>query len=133
MKQRNITSIDDLQEPITYLIENKVTQLLLHWALWAWKTTFVQQRVKRLWAPWVDVKSPTYTYMNIYNEQILHIDMRRIEQQEMLHELWVLDALDRYDYTAIERPKRTDNWIIPGAATVTIKKENNQRILTIVV
>lgn len=129
MKQYQITTLEDLQKPVEYLINQWTKQILLHGELWAGKTSFVKERVKQLWSSSIDVKSPTYTYMNIYNNSFLHIDMWRIEEFENLHELWLLDALDTYEYSAIERPKREKHRSHPDAVTVRIEKTETWRVL----
>ena len=54
--------------------------------------------------------------MHIYADTILHIDMYRIDSEELLHTRGILDAIDSHTYIVIEWPKytdlyRDDSWI----------------------
>jgi tRNA A37 threonylcarbamoyladenosine biosynthesis protein TsaE len=51
------------------------------------------------------VQSPTYAYINIYENKLLHIDMYRIEKYEDLVEKGILDQIDQFDYVVVEWPK----------------------------
>ncbi|HCY21355.1 TPA: hypothetical protein DIC40_05945 [Patescibacteria group bacterium] len=55
------------------------------------------------------VQSPTYTYLNVYNNKLLHIDMRRINEHKELVEKGILDQIHQYEYILIERPKHTQH------------------------
>ncbi|MDR2540501.1 MAG: tRNA (adenosine(37)-N6)-threonylcarbamoyltransferase complex ATPase subunit type 1 TsaE [Candidatus Peribacteria bacterium] len=54
------------------------------------------------------VQSPTYTYLNIYDNKLLHLDMYRLESFEQLIEKGILDQMNEYNYILIEWPKRVD-------------------------
>ncbi len=131
MKKYTIKSVEDLINPVEYILGTWVKQVLIHGELWAWKTTFVQAFVHKILWETVPVQSPTYTYMNIYKETILHIDMWRIEDEAMVHELWIDDALDTHEWSFIERPKREKKRSTPWAITITIEKNGDTRILTL--
>lgn len=69
--------------------EHKI--LLLQWELGSGKTTLAKWFAKWLGINPKHVQSPTYTYLNIYENKLLHIDMRRINEQKELIEKWILD------------------------------------------
>jgi tRNA A37 threonylcarbamoyladenosine biosynthesis protein TsaE len=54
------------------------------------------------------VQSPTYTYLNIYDNKLLHLDMYRLESFQQLIEKGILDQMNEYEYLLIEWPKRID-------------------------
>lgn len=82
-------------------------KFLLSGNLWAGKTTLTKGIASWLGIDPNQVQSPTYTYIHIYEEKFLHIDMRRIETEAQLHQLWLIDLIDHYNYVIIERPKWT--------------------------
>ncbi|MDR0282058.1 MAG: tRNA (adenosine(37)-N6)-threonylcarbamoyltransferase complex ATPase subunit type 1 TsaE [Candidatus Peribacteria bacterium] len=51
------------------------------------------------------VQSPTYTYINVYDNKLLHVDLYRLEHFGDLVEKGILDQMENYDYILIERPK----------------------------
>jgi len=83
-------------------------KILLNGELWAWKTLFTKWYATALWIDKNIVQSPTYTYLNIYNKKLLHIDMYRFEKFEDLLEKGILEEMENYDYIIIERPKFLD-------------------------
>jgi tRNA threonylcarbamoyladenosine biosynthesis protein TsaE len=83
----------------------KHSKILLYGDLWAWKTHFVKWFVSWLWIDIKKVQSPTYAYVNIYDNKILHIDMYRIVNFEQLLEKWILELIDNHEYILIEWPK----------------------------
>lgn len=86
------------------------SKFLLHGDLWAWKTTLTKGIAAWLGIDPTQIVSPTYTYINIYEDKLLHIDMRRIETEQQIHTLWLLDLIDQYPYIVIEWPKRENNY-----------------------
>lgn len=82
--------------------------LLLEWDLWAGKTTLTRWFVRWLGIDDRKVQSPTYAYLNIYDQKVLHIDMYRLEKYEELVEKWILEEIQQHDYIIIERPKWID-------------------------
>jgi len=83
----------------------KYQKILLHGVLGAGKTTFVKWFAQWLGLDPQSVHSPTYTYINMYDEKLLHIDMYRLETAKDLIEKWILDAIAHHDFIVIERPK----------------------------
>ncbi len=95
--------------------EHKI--LLIHGELGAGKTLLTKWFAKGLWLNEHHVQSPTYAYLNIYGNKLLHIDMYRINHYEELIEKGIIDQINEYEHIVIERPKFIDklpvkNWII---------------------
>lgn len=82
--------------------------VLLEWELGAGKTLFTKWFALGLWLPEQYVQSPTYTYLNIYGQKLLHIDMYRIKEYHELVEKWIIDQINEFDYIIIEWPKFID-------------------------
>lgn len=96
--------------------------LFLVWNLWSWKTTFAKWFAEWLWINSKKVQSPTYTYVNIYDDKLLHIDMYRLENFGDLIEKWIMDLINEYKYILIEWPKWIENLDLSWAKTLNIKK-----------
>ena len=88
-------------------LKNKV--LLLKWDLWAGKTTLIKWFAEWLWIDPEKVQSPTYAYVNIYDDKLLHIDMYR------------LTTFD-FDNVVIEWPKWEDKLDLETPLVVRIDK-----------
>ena len=104
-------------------------KILLHGEMGAGKTTLAQALVEARWVDPYLVQSPTYTYVQIYADKILHIDMRRIASEEQFLHLWILELIDSYDYVIIERPKREKHYTTTARKTIRIEKNWEQRIV----
>ena len=100
--------------------------LFLVWDLWSGKTTFTKWFAEWLWIDSKKVQSPTYTYVNIYDNKLLHIDMYRIESFEDLIEKWIIDLLNEYEYILIEWPKWTEKLNLSWTKTLSITKTWDQ-------
>lgn len=106
--------------------------LLLHWELGAGKTLLAKWFAKGLWIDENKVQSPTYAYINVYENRMLHIDMYRIEKYEELVEKWILDQIFLYDFVVIERPKYISQLSLSGAMEVRIEKiSEEERMVTL--
>lgn len=90
--------------------------------LWSWKTTFTKWFAEGLWIDPKKVQSPTYTYVNVYDDKLLHIDMYRLDTFEDLVEKWIMDLVNQYEYILIEWPKWTEKLNLSWTKTLTIKK-----------
>ena len=104
--------------------------LFLVWDLWAGKTTFTKWFAEWLWIDPAKVQSPTYTYVNIYDWKLLHIDLYRLDSFEDMVEKWIVDLLNEYEYILIEWPKWIDKLSLSFAKTLNIKKtwDNDREI-----
>ena len=100
--------------------------LFLVWNLWSGKTTFAKWFAEWLWIDPRKVQSPTYTYVNIYDDKLLHIDMYRLESFEDLVEKWIMDLINEYEYILIEWPKWTEKLNLLWTKTLSITKTWDQ-------
>lgn len=106
--------------------------LLLEWDLGAGKTLLTKWFADWLWIDKNAVQSPTYAYINIYENKLLHIDMYRIERYEDLIEKWILDQINHFDYIIVEWPKFIDRlWLRNYLEINIIKKSETERAVNI--
>jgi len=103
---------------------NKV--LLLKWELWAWKTTLIKWFAEWLWIQPEKVQSPTYAYVNIYDDKLLHIDMYRLSKFDELIEKGILNQISEFEYIVIERPKWEDQLDLETPLLIEIEKISAQ-------
>ena len=104
--------------------KNKV--LLLKWELWAWKTTLIKWFAEWLWINPEKVQSPTYAYVNIYDDKLLHIDMYRLSTFDELVEKGILNQISDFDNVVIERPKWEDELDLENPLIIQIDKISAQ-------
>lgn len=98
-----ISNIQDLENVVKDLLKSGKKKFLLEWDLWVGKTEFTKQLAKQLWIK--NISSPTYTYINIYDNKLLHGDFYRINSEEEFLNLWIADEIPEYEYVCIEWPK----------------------------
>ena len=79
--------------------------LLLHGDLWAGKTTLIKGFAEQLGINPQIVQSPTYAYVNIYEDKLLHIDMYRLNSLSEAVQKGILSQITEFEYIVIERPK----------------------------
>ena len=96
--------------------------LLLQGDLGAGKTLLTKWFAKWLGINDHLVQSPTYAYLNVYENKLLHIDIYRLESYEDLVKKWILAQMHEHDYIVIEWPKFIDQLGLPGYTLVDIKK-----------
>ena len=104
--------------------KNKV--LLLKWELWAWKTTLIKWFAEWLWIDPEKVQSPTYAYVNIYDDKLLHIDMYRLSSYDELIEKGILNQISDFDNVVIEWPKWENELDLENPLTIQIDKISAQ-------
>ena len=68
------------------------------------------------------VQSPTYTYINIYDSKLLHIDLYRLSSFSELVEKGILNQIAEFDWIAIERPKWEDQLDLSSPLALEISK-----------
>ncbi len=108
-------------------------RMLLHWELWAGKTLLTKWYAQWMGIDENKVQSPTYAYINIYDEKILHIDMYRIETHEELVEKWIMDQISQYEYIVIEWPKYEQDFPTDWFVTIKIEKiSENERMVEVI-
>ena len=105
-------------------LKNKV--LLLKWDLWAGKTTLIKWFAEWLWIDPEKVQSPTYAYVNIYDDKLLHIDMYRLSAYDELVEKGILNQISDFDNVVIERPKWEDELDLENPLIIQIDKISAQ-------
>lgn len=103
-------------------VSERTQRCLLTGELGVGKTTFVKGFAAGLGISPDQVTSPTYTYIQRYDQTLLHIDMRRVESAEQAHQIGIYDALDTYDHIIIERPKFLEDYIDASWMQVDIEK-----------
>lgn len=106
------------------LLSQKHKILLLHWELWAGKTTLIKGFAEGLGIDSNIVQSPTYAYLNIYENKLLHIDMYRLDSYEELLQKGILNQISDFEYLVIERPKWIPQLDIDHYLEVSIQKIN---------
>lgn len=128
--ERTIKSPEEMVDFAKELIKKWHNKFLLIWELWAGKTHFSKWVAIWLWLNDYNVQSPTYTYLNIYEDTLLHIDMYRLEESEDALQKWIFDAIDNYDNICIEWPKFTEYYVDNDWIKLEIKKvdENTRTV-----
>ena len=122
--EKIIYSIDDLKQFANQLYKDWYKKFLLKWDLWAWKTEFVKQFANILWIK--NITSPTYTYINNYENKLLHWDFYRIKNEIELLNLWIIEEMEEFEYICIEWPKFSHLYANSNWLEIEIKKTNLQ-------
>jgi len=122
--EKIIYSIDDLKQFTNQLYKDWYKKFLLKWDLWAWKTEFVKQFANILWIK--NITSPTYTYINNYENKLLHWDFYRIKNEIELLNLWIIEEMEEFEYICIEWPKFSHLYANSNWLEIEIKKTNLQ-------
>jgi len=105
--------------------------ILLFGDLWAGKTLLTKWFANWLWIDENKVQSPTYAYLNSYDNKLLHIDMYRLENEHDIWEKWINDQITNHEYIAIEWPKFIDILDIKDYISVRITKDWDKRMVEI--
>lgn len=113
-------------------LSKKYKILLLEWDLWAGKTLLTKWFANGLWIDENIVQSPTYAYINSYDDKLLHIDMYRISNENDIREKWINDQISNHEYIAIERPNFIDALDINKYTLVKITKDWDERLVEII-
>lgn len=100
--------------------------LLLQGDLGAGKTLLAKGFARWLGIDDHQVQSPTYAYINNYENKLLHIDMFRIETYEDLVQKWILAQIHDHEYLIIERPKFIEKLGLTSYALLDIRKISEQ-------
>ena len=125
MLRKNISTIQDLENLIKDLLEKWHKKFLLKWDLWVGKTEFTKQLAKQIWIK--NISSPTYTYINIYDDKMLHGDFYRIDTKEEFLNLGILDEIQEYEYISIEWPKFQELYEDEKFLEIEIKKNSQNK------
>lgn len=104
------------------------THILLYGELGAGKTHLVKWLAEGMWLDPNKVKSPTFTYVNVYDEKFAHFDLYRLETYDDFVNKGLEDLMHQYDYVAIERPKREEMYVEDRWTKVSLAKvSDNER------
>ena len=125
--KKKISSIQELSNFIDELLEKWYKKFLLSWDLWVWKTEFTKQLAKKIWIK--NISSPTYTYINNYDNKLLHWDFYRIEKKEDFLNLWILENIEDFEYICIEWPKFKEFYKNDDFIELNIEKKGDARII----
>ena len=110
----------------------KCRVVLLEGQLWAGKTTFIKWFASWLGINPQTVTSPTYTYIQTYENKLLHIDMYNIIHFQQLVEKGIVELMHDYDFIAIEWPKFMDQTWLENTVLMSIEKgEGDDRNITV--
>ncbi len=96
--------------------------LLLYWDLGAGKTTLIKGFAEGIGIASEKVQSPTYAYLNIYDDKLLHIDMYRLDSLEEMIEKGILNQISEFEWIVIEWPKREDQLDLQDFLSIKIEK-----------
>jgi len=126
--QKEIWTIQELENFVKELLVKWYKKFLLEGDLWVGKTEFTKQLAKQLGIK--NISSPTYTYINIYDNKLLHWDFYRIENVEDFLNLWIVDEIWDYDYVCIEWPKFEEYYVDEDFLKINIEKKWEKRIFS---
>ena len=141
---KTIDSPEQMMDLGAQLVGQWATHFLLYGDLGAGKTQFVKWIAKGLGMSPDIVQSPTYTYLNVYQNKLLHIDMYRLLEKldieggeavwEELVEKWILEEIQNYPYVAVEWPVLEQFWQfdLPWQKMKISKVRENERRVEIV-
>lgn len=96
--------------------------LLLYWDLGAGKTTLIKGFAEGIGIASEKVQSPTYAYLNIYDDKLLHIDMYRLDSLEEMIGKGILNQISEFEWIVIEWPKREDQLDLQDFLSIKIEK-----------
>lgn len=94
--------------------------------LGAGKTTFTNSLCKAIGITEV-ISSPTYTYMNIYEDKVCHFDLYRIKTKEQFFSLGLEEYIDSSFITIIEWPEIIEDILPENTISITIKHKEHKR------
>lgn len=120
--EKIVNSPEEMMGLAGELVENWYKKFLLNGGLGAGKTHFCKWVASQLGINRNNVKSPTYTYLNIYDDKFLHIDMYRLESAEDSMEKGIIEEIENYGYICIEWPKFMEYYIDDSWLKINIKK-----------
>ncbi len=127
--EKIISSLHELSDFVKELLNKWYKKFLLEWDLGVWKTEFTKQLAKQIWIS--KISSPTYTYINNYDNKLLHWDFYRIEDEQDFLNLWIVDEIEDFEYVVIEWPKFENYYLDEDFLKIKIEKidENKRKFI----
>jgi len=98
--------------------------------LGAGKTTFSTMLTNHL-GICAEISSPTFTYLNIYEDRIAHFDLYRLSEKEQFFALGFEEYLDSEFITLIEWPEIIDSILPSNTIRISISHEGEKRRIEI--
>lgn len=98
--------------------------------LGAGKTTFSKMLCKHLDIT-TDISSPTFTYLNIYEDKVAHFDLYRLKNKEQFFALGFEEYIDTEFITLIEWPEIIKDSLPKKTIRVNLSHEKEIRRITI--
>ena len=131
-KISSIKELDKVAKAIVKMIpSNKI--FTFNGDLGSGKTTLIKQILENFEI--LDSSSPTFSIINNYfgekMGEVLHIDGYRIEKEEEVENLGILDYLKDEPLCFIEWPEKFLNFLPKNYVEIKIKVLNTQRIITL--
>ncbi len=128
-------SVEDLQQVCEHLSEltEKAETVLFSGEMGAGKTTLIKAFCKHLGVT-DDVSSPTFALVNEYESNagpIYHFDLYRIRSEEELYDIGYEDYFFSGYLCLVEWPEMASSLLPENHISVSIRVENDQRIITI--
>jgi len=118
--EKIISNLEELEKFVKNLLEKWYKKFLLEWDLGVGKTEFTKQLAKQIWI--TKISSPTYTYINNYDNKLLHWDFYRIENEQEFLNLWIIDEIEDFEYVVIEWPKFENYYVDEDFIQIKIEK-----------
>jgi tRNA threonylcarbamoyladenosine biosynthesis protein TsaE len=98
--------------------------------LGAGKTTFTKMLCKHLSIHSM-ISSPTYTYLNIYDDKVAHFDLYRLKNPEDFFALGFEEYIDSPYIVIIEWPEKIFTYLPKNTINICCKHSGNKREITI--
>ena len=102
--------------------------LALFGELGAGKTTFVEGVVEGVLGRSIPIDSPTFTYLNIYENKVFHFDLYRLKSAEQFLEMGFEEFLFA-GVACIEWSERIEELLPPETVRIRLEHEGEDRCL----
>ena len=132
-----INDIKELDEVAKYIISLFPSQnlFLLDGEMGVGKTTLIKKICNQLGIN--DACSPSFSIINNYvtkkNKEIFHVDCYRIEDENEVENIGLLEILDNELTCFVEWPKKIHNFLPKKSVNIKIESQNNLRKISIVI